>query len=285
MKKVFPLIILLLIASCKKESDATPVVATDTINQSAAPQARDAAVDSLSVYIAQLNDNRAKTKAALATASAKEANKMYDKLVADNQVLVQKINKLEENFLADFYAHFSGEESHKPDKIINDKSAKLKEGGLEFLEEGEGYVAIQLQPDYYKKIFSAKVEKDYQRYIDLVAHDDKELYSADAGIIIPWEDLGKRLINWENFLKEYPGSTFKKQAEGFYHEYRYAFLMGYDNTPVIEYTTNIINEEPKNAFIKFAKEHPASPVMVYVNMLLEDPKNLDKVAKEVNIAY
>ena len=67
--------------------------------------------------------------------------------------------------------------------------------------------------------------------------------------------------------------------------YRHAFLLGLDNTPVIDFINNQMDAEVHNAFIAFVKNHPESETTTYVKMLLEDVNNKDKVAEVVRTDF
>lgn len=285
MKKIIPLCIMLTLVSCKKESETTPDTVNDTITQTTVNEPVAIKIDSLPIYVAQINNNRQKALTALKTASAQEADKIYDRLVADNGAVLGKIYNLESKLLEEFYTHFSQDEKQVPDAIITGKTKILKNGGLEFWAIGEGFAEIRTEADYYKNIFADKVTKEYRDYIALLAEDDKELWQADAAINIPWSDLGTRVINWENFLKNYPDSNHRKDAEDTYKIYRHTFLLGLDNTQVIEITNNQMDAEARKAFTAFVKDHPDSETTAYVKMLLEDVNNKDKVAEVVRTDF
>lgn len=287
MKKIIPLFASLAFLSCKKENNQTPDNKTtnnDTVVQTVANEPV-AKTDSLSVYVSQINNNRQKAITALKTASATEANKIYERLVAENTSLITKMSAMEAKFLEEFYTHFSGGEDQTPDAVLNQKSRTLKEGNLEFWEIGEGYAEIRTEADYYKNIFDGKVTQDYNQYINLLAEDNKELWQGDAAIAISWENLGKRVINWENFLNKYPASNFRKNAEENFALYRYGFLIGLDNTPVVDIISNTMDAEARKAFEAFVKQYPESPTSVYAKMLLNNVNNIDKVSEQVRIDF
>jgi hypothetical protein len=270
--------------SCKKEPQATdaPVLENQAVQDTTAIEVPAFDSASLEKLTAQFKTATEKIKEQGKNANPEQANALYDKLVADNNELINKMILSESGLLDEYYTHFSGTDN-KPDDEVTTKSRILEKAGLEIWDIGEGIAEIRTVPDYYKNIFSARVTKDYQAYIDILAEDDKTLYQADAAINISWQDLGKRVINWENFTLNYPESKLIKEAAGWYKLYRYAFFNGYDNTPTGEHDSDKLYPEVKEAFEKFVVKYPSSPSTPYVKQLLESRNNIGKINTELHL--
>lgn len=281
MKKISLLLLSLAIATgCKKEETTTETVAQDTIAPTETTSAA-AGKDSTLIFVAQIVKNKQQALAQLKGASAEKANEIYDKLFASDMEALGAINNFEGSFLETAHATDDASVAKRLKALEN----KIKPADLEIWDIGEGMVVVRTVADYYKNIFSGKVTADYDEAISIVANDEKELWEADAAVSIPWKDLGERVITWENFIKKYPESKFRKEAEGAYKMYRYAFLLGLDNTQVIEITNNQMDAEARKAFTEFVKNYPDSETTTYVKMLLEDVNNKDKVAEVVRTDF
>lgn len=282
MREIFPalLISLTFVTGCKKQEVSAETVGQDTPIHGETIQAG-TAEDSTVLFVAQIVKNKKEALAQLKGVSTEKANKIYDKLFSSNVEALTAINNFEGSFLET--AHATDEPAKEERlKVLENK---IKPAGLELWDIGEGMVIVRTVPDYYKKIFSGKVTADYDEGISIVAYEEKELWEADAAVSIPWKDLGERVVAWENFIKKYPKSEFRKEAEDTYKMYRYAFLLGLDNTPVIDFSNNQMDAEARKAFTAFVKNHPESETTTYVKMLLEDVNNKDKVAEVVRTNF
>ncbi|MCJ7932052.1 MAG: hypothetical protein MUW56_00035 [Chryseobacterium sp.] len=92
-------------------------------------------------------------------------------------------------------------------------AAELNKVGLEFRVMGEGLTEIHSLPGYYESVFKNNVTPDYDAYISQMAKDNKENYAVNGGLLMTWEELGDRLIVWENFINKYPKSPLIKSAK------------------------------------------------------------------------
>ncbi|WP_116787567.1 hypothetical protein [Flavobacterium psychrotrophum] len=282
--RYFYFIIALCFLSCKKDTDNTTisVVEEQTTQDTTSIKRQDFDIEWLEKSVAQFKEANDKIKIQVNTATPQQANTLYDKLIIENNELIGKISEKEANLLDEYYTHFSGTNNDKPDQEVKIKSSILEKTGLEIWEIGEGVAEVRTVPDYYKNIFSDKVTKDYKAYIDILAEDDKTLYQADAAINISWQDLGKRLINWENFTLNYPESNLIEKGTGWYKLYQDAYLNGYDNTPTSEHDSDKLYPEIKEAFEEFITSYPLSPTTPYIKQLLEGRNNLDAINTELH---
>nr|WP_322624626.1 tetratricopeptide repeat protein [uncultured Flavobacterium sp.] len=281
MRKISLILLSLAITTgCKKEETTTETVAQDTlapIETTSATTGKDSTV----LFVAQIVKNKQEALALLKGVSAEKANEIYDKLFASDMEALGAINNFEGSFLETAHATDDASVAKKLKALEN----KIQPADLEIWDIGEGMVVVRTVADYYKNIFSGKVTADYDEAISIVADEEKELWESDAAVSIPWKDLGERVVTWENFIKKYPESKFRKEAEGTYKMYRHAFLLGLDNTQVIEITNNQMDTEARKAFTEFVKKYPDSETTTYVKMLLEDVNNKDKVAEVVRTDF
>lgn len=281
MKKISLIVLSLAFAiGCKKEETSAEAVAQDTLGPTET-QSIATAKDSTVLFVARIVKNKQEALAQLKGASPEKANEIYEQLFAKDIESLGAINTFEGNLLDTAYATDDPAVTTKL-KVLE---SKIKTAELEVWSIGEGMAVVRTVPDYYMNIFSGKLTPDYEKYTLIVAQEEKELWESDAAVAISWKDLGERVITWENFMAKYPESKLKKDAESTYKMYRHAFLLGLDNTPVIEFTTNEMDEEAHKAFTAFAKNYPESVTTVYIQMLLEDVNNKDKVAQAVRTDF
>lgn len=283
--RYFYFIVALCFISCKKEPEVTdvPVLEEHAVQDTIAIEAPTFDIAPLEALVTQFIAVNDEIKAQAKTVNPEQANALYDKLTSENNERIGKISEKEANMLDGYYTHFTGTYNDKPDNELKTKNRILAKAGLEIWDVGEGMAEIRTVPEYYKNFFSGRVTKDYQTYIDILAEDDKILWAADAGIGISWQDLGKRLINWENFTIHYPESNLIKEGERWYKLYRYAFFNGYDNTPTGEHDSDKLYPEVKKAFEQFVEKYPSSPSTPYVKQLLESRNTLNRINTELHL--
>ncbi|NJM80711.1 MAG: hypothetical protein HC854_15880 [Flavobacterium sp.] len=164
---------------------------------------------------------------------------------------------------------------------------RLEEHQLRIEDIGEGYVEISTIPDFYYRIFKNHVTDDYKSYLYIISEENKELYSADAGLAISFKDLGDRIIAWENFIEKFPNSTLVQRVKEDYKAYQFDYLVGMDNTPTTEKYSDkeeiYIYEENLAEFNRFLKEHSNSPTSKLVKWYLENFKEEKVVEKIIEI--
>ena len=129
----------------------------------------------------------------------------------------------------------------------------------------------------YYDVFKDYVTDDYKEYLKIWAKDDEELYQADAGLCISFEELGDRIARWENFLNKFPNSKLKTKVTVLLNSYREDYILGMDNTPTRDggydgqpYT---IIEENMKEFNRFMKKYPNSPTVELIKYFLENYQN------------
>lgn len=206
----------------------------------------------------------------LKSISDKDANALYEKYFEENGYLLHKIEEKQATILDNFYSENTVDQKNV--KLFEEKLSKYQ---LEIEEIGEGYVEITTKNDFYYNIFKDYVTKDYKDYLYLKSEENKSLYSADAGLIITFKDLGDRIISWENFMTKYPDSKLINSVKDKYKRYQMDYLIGQDNTPTFEKAADEKYIYPENIkeFDRFIAKYPKSPTVPLIYLLTENFKN------------
>jgi len=272
MKKLFTFIAIgLLISACKKSENPTAnntsKVKTDSI--SVTETAPVTASDSESL-LALFTKRKEEIILKLKSISAEEANALYEKYHEENGYLVHQIEEKEDALIQNFYS-----EKETDKKKIKAFGEKLSKHQLKYDEIGEGYVEITTKPDFYYAIFKNYVTADYKAYLFLQSEENKVPYSADAGLIISFKDLGDRVVSWENFMTKYPNSKLMKTVKEDYKMYQMDYLIGEDNTPTYERPADEKYIYPENIeeFNRFMKKYPNSPTVPLIHLFMDNFKN------------
>ena len=220
-------------------------------------------------------ENKKEIMEKLKTLNKDEANKLYEQYVEDNENILYKIVEVTEKFLDSIY--YGSAEEQFTEKDWNDTNKILNKYDLELWDIGEGMVTIRELPHLYYDLFKDYVTDDYKEYLKIWAKDHEELYQADAGLSISFEELGDRIARWENFLNKYPNSILKPKVTALLNSYREDYILGMENTPTIDGGYDnvpiTIYEEAKKEYDRFMKKYPNSPTVELIKYFIENYKN------------
>ncbi|RYJ39726.1 hypothetical protein NU08_1395 [Flavobacterium anhuiense] len=228
MRKIFVLIVSGILLSACKQTDNKNISGKQEIKKdSAKVENSSQTVKSDLGLFEQFSKNKNEVILKLKSIPNKEAaNALYEKYYEENNILLGQIEEKESGVLDKFY-----NEEEKAKREVKLLGEKLSRHQLEYFEIGEGYVEIETLPDFYYKIFKDYVTSDYKDYLYLKSEENKTLYSADAGLVISFKDLGERVISWENFMTKYPNSKLIASVKEEYKNYQMDYLVGQNNTP------------------------------------------------------
>jgi len=153
----------------------------------------------------------------LKTLNKEEANELYEQYLERNNIILENLNIEHDKFLSggingiynkDTAENFNDEEMKIANKFLNKYD-------LELWYFARGSYIIREVPDFYYKTFKDYVTDDYKEYLKITSDENKEHYVADSGLCIPLEELGDRIVTWENFLEKYPNSKLNDNI-GYY---------------------------------------------------------------------
>lgn len=222
-------------------------------------------------------ENKKEIMEKLKTLNKDEANKLYEQYVEDNENILYKIGETTEKFLDSIY--YGSAEEQFTEKDWNDTNKILNKYDLELWDIGEGMVTIRELPHLYYDVFKDYVTDDYKEYLKIWAKDDEELYQADAGLCISFEELGDRIARWENFLNKFPNSKLKTKVTVLLNSYREDYILGMENTPTRDGGYDgqpfTICEENMKEFNRFMEKYPNSPTVELIKYFLENYQNED----------
>jgi TolA-binding protein len=269
-KSLAAFILLISIVSCKKEASKTfeRKVEKDTTLTAETKEDLFKPIDTACStknrtedYIAALQWYQHKIEKEIAQNSPEQNDKLYEDY---SKIRDKYTGCLSENLgkvLNEYVNYYDSEsDSYKFPENVKKLSVELKKGDLEFTEIGEGYTEIWSVPNHYFSVFKNKVTPDYNTYIEQLSKESEGLYSADAGLIISWKELGERTIFWENFIKKYPKSRLISRVKEMYNNYLYDYLFGMDNTPTHEHSDGTLYDENRQEFDRMIKKYPNSNV-------------------------
>ena len=211
----------------------------------------------------------------LKSLNKEEANNLYEEYQAQNNHTLYDIEDALAGFLDSIYNDTNGE--NFTDKDWADANKILNKYDLELWDIGEGIVTIRELPSLYYDVFKDYVTDDYKEYLKIWAKDGEKLYQADAGLLVSFEEIGERIITWENFLNKYPDSKLNIKVTALLNSYREDYLLGMENTPTLDGGyDNIpitVDEVAKKEYDRFMKKYPNSPTVELIKYFLENYQN------------
>ena len=210
------------------------------------------------------------TSEVLKNSTQEEANKMYKDYLEDNNKILEKINENDYTML-DWV--FYNEEGYPDKEMIKKQNEYLNNYGLEVVEIEEGFMLTE-KKDFYYNIFKNYVSDDYREFLKLDSEDIDYLGYIDSVYEHP-EILENGLISWENFLKKYPDSEVKSQANSIYSDYQYDYINPLLSDSIKEALKNGKTNEVLKQYNNFIKKYPNSPTTEIIKYYLENYREED----------
>lgn len=267
IKKIITVCILsAAVVSCKKETAVSEAKsANDSIAKNETKEDQYKPIDTACSsenktedYIKALQWYRTKIDKEIAGNSPEQNNKVYENYVKIRDKYTDCFNTSQTEILDKYIDYHTGPDTYNLPDNIKRMAAELNKVGLEFREMGEGLTEIHSLPGYYESVFKNSVTPDYAAYISQMAKDNKENYAVNGGLLITWEELGDRLIVWENFISKYPKSPLIKAAKDNYHNYLLDYLLGMDSDRIYDGEEGKIYDDKREAYNTLIKKYPNS---------------------------
>ena len=222
--------------------------------------------DSLENFSKNKNEMLEKLK----TLNKEEADELYEQYLESNNTILENLNIEHDKLLSggingiynkDIAENFTDEEWKIANKFLNKYD-------LELWYLARGTCIIKEVPDFYYKTFKDYVTDDYKEYLKITSKENEEHYVADSGLCITLEELGDRIVTWENFLEKYPNSKLNDKVNNICNSYRRDYILGVPGG-IYDY------KESTEEYNRFIKKYPDSPTTELLGYYLEEV-NLDK---------
>ncbi|MEG0925347.1 hypothetical protein [Chryseobacterium sp.] len=255
------------VVSCKKETAVLDVKpANDSIIKNETKEDQYKPIDTACSpnhktedYITALQWYRTKIDKEIAGNSPEQNDKVYEDYVKIRDKYTSCLNDLHMDILDKYVDYHTREpDTYNLPENVKKIAVELNKAGLEFRVMGEGLTEIHSLPDYYVSVFKNKVTPDYDAYISQIAKDRKDNYAMNGGLLITWEELGDRLIVWENFMNKYPKSPLIKVVKQDYHNYLLDYLLGMDSDRIYDSEEGKIYDDKREEYNRIIKKYPNS---------------------------
>jgi hypothetical protein len=225
------------------------------------------------------------------------SNMMADEYVAYyEERLISELNKvsdmffvgtIQEDLSSEFnYGYFSRSQLQDIKAIDTiEKIDPLYDIGYK-VETSEGmYYPIVDYSVLYK--YEDKVTTGVQKYLRLMKRQSDIMAYSDAAVVVPWSELGERLLMAEALQDMHLPKGMKERAEMEYKWNFMTFVFGTNNTPVFDYENKTITDpEILSAFKEVGEKggnHVKRIMTPYLEILEEeDYVGTDKVYETIN---
>jgi hypothetical protein len=274
--------ILLLLCSCRETSQQeTEVKASpDTLLVQAASSGQPALTTGHIIETWLARQKAVKEK--LPSLTPAQANQLYVSYKKENDSILAELATLEQPLLDSYVSYHDA-----TGKIILPDSVRpthnlLSRAGIEFWKIGEGFTELRTVPGFYQNLFDKYLTSDYREYVAIIAREDEKLFTADAGLVISFEELGQWIVVWENYLKKYPQSQLSDEIKLKYKTYQLMYLLGLDNTPTMEYSTGKLYPENIAEFKRFSEKNPDSYTIQLIKIVLSNEDTYENLRNRID---
>jgi hypothetical protein len=87
-------------------------------------------------------------------------------------------------------------------------------------------------------------------YIDIMATESDQVPAKDGALVIGWDEVIKRGMKQEAFIKNHPDSDKLEQVKQLYSLYVTYAMNGSNNTPLFSYDKHVMTDKAKAAYSK-----------------------------------
>jgi len=134
------------------------------------------------------------------------------------------------------------------DPAVKSLKTALDNNGLR-LSITEGSYYIDEKPDYLINNFKSYTSQGTIEFLNLRSEELQQGFSEDAKLLITFQELGNRIVAWQNYINKFPNSPLQAEAKFSYHLYLNTFLTGLDNSPIAN--DDILIPEMKQVYRDF----------------------------------
>lgn len=229
------------------------------------------------------------TKKLTENSSSEKNNELYEEYCAIRNKYIYNLSKSNDTLLINYVNQYNEEkEDFVLDATYTKIANQLKKVAVEFWYVGESYSEFRSIPSHYPTLFKGKVSRDYQDFLDQIANEEKELYSSDGGFMVNFDEVGRRVAVWENYLTKYPNSKLTLKAKELYNNYLYDFIFGLENTQTYTESEGQIDTVYMEVYDEFIKKYPNSKTTKKVQefiKLVNKKASTDEIHKTLNLKY
>jgi len=168
-------------------------------------------------------------------------------------------------------------DSYDFDKMENVTHAEITKSlfksGFKFIWlEGSPYPFI----DYAQlKSLGDSIPEEVMAFILILADESDQISSADAGLVISWNELASRAVKTESALKIVKNEELHAKLESLYRFYAGTYMLGMNNTPVVNWEDNKLQPMVLESYESTMVNHTGSELSKMIEKYMSALKKLD----------
>lgn len=198
-----------------------------------------------------------------------EALNYCNEIFWQNDRLVTKLRKATQGLSASkTHEYLNKPSSLQKDPEIRNLVQQTNSSGF-VLKMRQGSFYFDENSDFLYNRFSKYLSVSLRDFLNLRRQETAEGFTEGAKLQISFAKIGERIIDWENYLNEYPDSPLKELAIYHYQLYLSTFLFGIDDTKVFERKS--LKPEIKKVYedfqLRFAKTRSGNLISRYYKVL------------------
>lgn len=97
---------------------------------------------------------------------------------------------------------------------------------VELFDAGEGQLRYRRSPEYLAKIFAPYLPAAEREFIERLAEQNQYPAVVDHQIKVDAKQIADRALYWEDYLKQYPQSSYRQDAHYLFNLYRSLLFIG-----------------------------------------------------------
>lgn len=197
-----------------------------------------------------------------------ERDSVFTLLYKNAHMAAERFN---DSLYAKSYKNISGKLARDvKDAETNAFKLRLDSCGI-MLHLSDGMYTAELNPSFFQHLFGNHISEPFQLYINQQTIDKKQGYINNGDLIIRFEQLYERIVQWENFMDKYPDSPFINDIKNDYYDYLSVLMVGTTNTPTFDYDLNRLKDELIKLYEKISKKtdgkNSTRAISKYYNLL------------------
>ncbi|MHA3893456.1 hypothetical protein [Acinetobacter sp. GXMZU3951] len=160
-------------------------------------------------------------------------------LMYDNFLQVERSPQQQlafEQYAFDMAQHPTIQQSHFEQFALRDQYLIKHQGQayIELIDQGEGLLNYRRSPQYLAIVFAPYMPEAEKVFITELAQQNMQPPFQDGALTIEPQEMVARALFWENYLQQYPNSSYRRDANYLLQMYTHFLFKGMNNSLVSE---------------------------------------------------
>ena len=166
------------------------------------------------------------------------SNQMYKNFLSVERTASQQTAF--ENYAFDLAQHPTVQQNHFEQLTLRDQYLLKHKGQayVELFDAGKGQLNYRRSPEYLARIFAPYMTEAEQAFRENLAAQNMQPVWVKQSLMIEPHEIVVRALFWEDYLKQYPKSSYRQNAEYLMHMYALFLFIG---TPASPVSDNFLN--------------------------------------------